>query len=230
MCIRGFEEGGLFVVGGCGRSGGVVEGEAGGLPFDDAKGEAGYAAAVGLETVDGLHGGDAVGASAIDGELLSFGEGGEVGFEFVEGNGAGLGEVAGGELVGGADVQEDDFAAAGGLQELGGSELEGVVGVGEELADDFAGFGESLFAQLAQGQPELHDTGAGEAVVDETALFVGFNEAGGAEDFEVGAGGGDGLGGGVSQGLDGFFALAEELDHHQAGRVGEGLADEGELF
>lgn len=151
-----------------------------------------------------------------------------MGAEFGEGNVAGAGDVAGGELFRRADVEENGRACAEAAAEFGeGDGLGG--GAGAVGADDAVDFGEVVFAAVAEGAEEFADGGSGEGVEDLEALLAGLDEAGGAEGLEVLGGVGDGEAAEAGEVLDGAFGLGEEVEDFEAGGIGESLADAGEF-
>jgi hypothetical protein len=152
----------------------------------------------------------------------------ELGAEFGEGDIAGAGDVAGGELFRWANVEEEGGACAEAPTEFGEGDGFGG-GSGAVGADDAVDFGEVGFAAVAEGAEELADGGSGEGVEDLEALFAGLDEAGGAEGLEVLGGVGDGEAAEAGEVLDGAFALGEEVEDFEAGGVGEGVAYAGEL-
>ena len=141
---------------------------------------------------------------------------------------AGAGDVSGGVLGGGSDVDDHDVAGGEPLGELVAADLLEPAAVAEVGGGQLVELVVVGGGDVAQRRPEFADTVGGEPVVDPGPVASGGDETGAGEDPEVERGVGDALADLVSQLLDVALALGEHVDELGAAPVAERLGDLGE--
>ena len=140
------------------------------------------------------------------------------------------GNVAGRVLLHRADVEDDDLAGPGALEQLGTGHPLGALAAGADRAEDLVDLRQACPAEVAERGDEAADLLAGGPVVDAGSLPAGLDEAGLAHHLQVRGRRRELEARRRSEGLDAALGLAEQVEQVDALGVHDHLADPGELL
>ena len=151
-----------------------VDGQVGALPFRVAVFEASRRASASAQKSNCVVGEHAVRAPAVGDDLDPGGKVPDVVGEFVDRDRSGSGDVAGGELGGGSDVDDDDVAGADSFDEFGLTDLLEPATVAQVGGSEFVELLVMGGGNVAQGRPQFADACRGQSVVDPVFPRVGW--------------------------------------------------------
>src|SRR6266851_3315913 len=198
-------------------------------PFEHALPQGAGSPAAGAQQPDGVGCQDAVGAPAVGDDFGACGQLAEPGGQFAQRDGHRAGDVAGGVFLSGPHVDDIYLAGFGPAEEFLAADRLGVVVAAQVGGAGGLGVGQVGARHLAQCPVQGGHVVAGQPVEHAGAVAAGGDQPGGVQRPHLGGGVADRHSGGGGERLDAALGLDEQVEQLQAGRVGQRLADAGEL-